>query len=57
LTVTSISQSPLSFKSPLAAEFAEPRPYKHIGPAERLALADQPSLSQVLAEITDWLAT
>jgi hypothetical protein len=31
--------------------------HKHIGPAERLAPADQPSLSQILAEITDWLAT
>ena len=31
--------------------------HKHIGPAERLAPADQPSLSQLLAEITDWLAT
>ncbi len=29
--------------------------HKHIGPAERLAPADQPSLSQILAEITDWL--
>ena len=31
--------------------------HKHIGPAERLAPADQPTLSQILAEITDWLAT
>lgn len=29
--------------------------HKHIGPADRLAPADQPSLSQVLAEIEGWL--
>ena len=29
--------------------------HKHIGPQDRLAPADQPSLSQVLAEIEDWL--
>ena len=29
--------------------------HKHIGPKDRLAPADQPSLSQVLAEIEDWL--
>lgn len=29
--------------------------HKHIGPAERLAPADQPSLGQVLAEIEEWL--
>jgi len=29
--------------------------HKHIGPADRLTPADQPSLSQVLAEIEDWL--
>jgi hypothetical protein len=30
--------------------------HKHIGPEERLAPADQPSLSQVLQEIATWLA-
>jgi len=29
--------------------------HKHIGPADRLAPADQPSLSQVLAEVEIWL--
>ena len=29
--------------------------HKHIGPSDRLAPADQPSLSQVLAEIGGWL--
>jgi len=29
--------------------------HKHIGPADRLAPTDQPSLSQVLAEIEEWL--
>jgi hypothetical protein len=29
--------------------------HKHIGPSDRLAPADQPSLSQVLAEIDGWL--
>ena len=29
--------------------------HKHIGPKDRLAPADQPSLSQVLAEIEGWL--
>ena len=29
--------------------------HKHIGPSDRLAPADQPSLSQVLAEIEGWL--
>ena len=29
--------------------------HKHIGPYDRLAPADQPSLSQVLTEIEDWL--
>jgi hypothetical protein len=29
--------------------------HKHIGPTDRLAPAEQPSLSQVLAEIEDWL--
>jgi len=29
--------------------------HKHIGPKDLLAPADQPSLSQVLAEIEDWL--
>ncbi len=29
--------------------------HKHIGPQDRLAPADQPSLSQVLAEIEEWL--
>jgi hypothetical protein len=29
--------------------------HKHIGPADQLTPADQPSLSQVLAEIEDWL--
>ena len=29
--------------------------YKHIGPKDRLAPADQMSLSQVLAEIEGWL--
>jgi len=30
--------------------------HKHIGPADRLAPADQPSLSQVLAEVENWLS-
>ena len=30
--------------------------HKHIGPADHLAPADQPSLSQVLAEVEDLLA-
>lgn len=30
--------------------------HKHIGPTDRLAPADQPSLSQVLAEVEDLLA-
>lgn len=30
--------------------------HKHIGPADRLAPADQPSLAQVLTEIETWLA-
>lgn len=29
--------------------------HKHIGPQDRLAPADQPTLSQVMAEIADWL--
>jgi hypothetical protein len=29
--------------------------HKHIGPKDRLAPADQPSLSQILAEIEGWL--
>jgi hypothetical protein len=29
--------------------------HKHIGAADRLAPADQPSLSEVLAEIENWL--
>ncbi|MBI3958939.1 MAG: hypothetical protein HY328_09025 [Chloroflexi bacterium] len=29
--------------------------HKHIGPHDRLAPSDQPSLSQVLAEIAGWL--
>ena len=29
--------------------------HKHIGPADRLAPADQPSLSQVLSEVENWL--
>ena len=29
--------------------------HKHIGPTDRLAPADQPSLSQVLAEVEGWL--
>jgi hypothetical protein len=29
--------------------------HKHIGPQDRLAPSDQPSLSQVLAEIAAWL--
>lgn len=29
--------------------------HKHTGPADHLAPADQPSLSQVLAEIENWL--
>jgi hypothetical protein len=31
--------------------------HKHIGPADRLAPADQPSLSQVLAEVETWLGS
>jgi len=31
--------------------------HKHIGPADRLAPADQPSLSQVLAEAETWLSS
>jgi hypothetical protein len=31
--------------------------HKHIGPQERLAPADQPSLSQVLQEIATWLTS
>jgi hypothetical protein len=29
--------------------------HKHIGPSDRLAPTDQPSLSQVLAEAATWL--
>ena len=29
--------------------------HKHIGPQDRLAPTDQPSLSQVMAEVTAWL--
>jgi hypothetical protein len=29
--------------------------HKHIGPTDRLAPTDQPSLSQILAEIESWL--
>jgi hypothetical protein len=29
--------------------------HKHIGPTDRLAPADQPTLSQVLAEVESWL--
>jgi len=29
--------------------------HKHLGPEDRLAPADQPSLNQVLAEIETWL--
>ncbi len=29
--------------------------HKHIGPQDRLAPADQPSLSQVMAEVAAWL--
>jgi len=29
--------------------------HKHIGPQDRVTPADQPSLSQVLAEIAGWL--
>jgi hypothetical protein len=29
--------------------------HKHIGPADRLAPADQPSLNQVLSEVESWL--
>lgn len=31
--------------------------HKHIGPADRLAPAEPPSLSQVLSEIESWLGT
>jgi len=30
--------------------------HKHVGPQDRLAPADQPSLSQVLAEVETWLS-
>jgi hypothetical protein len=30
--------------------------HKHIGSADRLAPADQPSLSQILIEIESWLS-
>ena len=30
--------------------------HKHIGPTDRLAPADQPSLSQVLTEVESWLS-
>ena len=30
--------------------------HKHVGPEDRLAPADQPSLSQVLAEVETWLS-
>ncbi len=29
--------------------------HKHIGPTDRLSPADQPSLSQILAEVESWL--
>jgi hypothetical protein len=29
--------------------------HKHLGPHDRLAPADQPTLSQVLAEVESWL--
>ena len=31
--------------------------HKHIGPTDRLAPADQPSLGQVLSEVESWLGT
>lgn len=41
--------------APHHPEIATHPHHKHIGPTDRLAPADQPSLSQVLAEIEGWL--
>lgn len=42
--------------APHHLEIATHPHHKHIGPADRLAPADQPTLSQVLAEIERWLS-
>ncbi len=42
--------------APHHAEIATHPHHKHVGPMDRVAPADQPSLSQVLAEIETWLA-
>jgi len=41
--------------APHHPEIATHPHHKHIGPTDRLAPADQPSLSQVLSEIEGWL--
>jgi len=41
--------------APHHPEIATHPHHKHIGPADRLAPSDQPSLHQVLAEVEDWL--
>ncbi|MEW6668213.1 MAG: DUF6516 family protein [Thermodesulfobacteriota bacterium] len=41
--------------APHHPEIATHPHHKHIGPSDHLAPADQPSLSQVLAEIEGWL--
>lgn len=41
--------------APHHPEIATHPHHKHIGPEERLAPADQPSLHQVLAEVEGWL--
>ena len=42
--------------APHHPEIATHPHHKHIGSADRLAPADQPSLSQVLAEVEGWLS-
>jgi len=41
--------------APHHPEIATHPHHKHIGPADRVAPADQPSLSQVLVEVESWL--
>ena len=41
--------------APHHPEIATHPHHKHVGPSDRLAPADQPNLSQVFAEIENWL--
>jgi hypothetical protein len=44
----------LRHNAPHHREIATHPHHKHIGPEDRVAPADQPSLNQVLAEIESW---